>query len=64
MAHVKSTAEAITMVKDFFNEAKSARDKVTDRWRKNEALYYGRHWEHSNPMAHKSRCLLIILSLL
>ena len=54
MAHT-STAEAITMVKDFFNEAKSSRDKVTDRWRKNEALYYGRHWEHSNLMAHQSK---------
>ena len=42
---IVQTADTVQRIRKWFNEAKVNRDIRADRWRKNEKLYYGRHWE-------------------
>ena len=44
---VADVAERIPQVQNWLDKSKKARENQADRWRKNERLYYGRHW--SNP---------------
>ena len=41
---VADIAERIPQIRSWLDKSKKAREKQTDRWRKNERLYYGRHW--------------------
>ena len=41
---VADVAERIPQIRNWLDRSKKARDKQADRWRKNERLYYGRHW--------------------
>lgn len=49
-------ATRIPQVREWLDRSKKARDAQADRWRKNEALYYGRHWSPT-PLGteHQSR---------
>ena len=42
-------SEIVVMIKDWFEESKRARDPKMDRWRKNENLYHGNHWDTPKP---------------
>ena len=42
---LEQQADAVQRVRKWFDEAKLSRDIRADRWRKNEKLYFGRHWE-------------------
>ena len=44
---VADVAERIPQIQNWLDKSKKAREKQVDRWRKNERLYYGRHW--ANP---------------
>ena len=37
--------DAAAKVRRWFDEAKKCRDARAERWRKNEKLYFGRHWD-------------------
>ena len=41
---VADIAERIPQIRSWLDKSKKARQKQADRWRKNERLYYGRHW--------------------
>ena len=41
---VADIAERIPQIRSWLDKSKKARKKQADRWRKNERLYYGRHW--------------------
>ncbi len=41
---VADVAERIPQIRKWLDRSKKARDGQADRWRKNERLYYGRHW--------------------
>lgn len=41
---VADVAERIPQIQSWLDKSKKAREKQADRWRKNERLYYGRHW--------------------
>ena len=44
---IAEASERIPQVRDWLDKSKKARENQADRWRKNERLYYGRHW--ANP---------------
>lgn len=44
---VADVAERIPQIQNWLDRSKKARANQVDRWRKNERLYYGRHW--ANP---------------
>tara|TARA_R100001594_G_scaffold167_1_gene741 strand:+ start:1535 stop:3436 length:1902 start_codon:yes stop_codon:yes gene_type:complete len=44
---VADVAERIPQIQNWLDRSKKARENQADRWRKNERLYYGRHW--ANP---------------
>ena len=44
---IAEASERIPQVRDWLDKSKKARENQSDRWRKNERLYYGRHW--ANP---------------
>jgi len=44
---IAEASERIPQVRDWLDKSKKARANQADRWRKNERLYYGRHW--ANP---------------
>jgi hypothetical protein len=44
---IADASERIPQVRDWLDKSKKARENQADRWRKNERLYYGRHW--ANP---------------
>tara|TARA_R100001594_G_scaffold78597_2_gene113212 strand:+ start:5838 stop:7727 length:1890 start_codon:yes stop_codon:yes gene_type:complete len=44
---VAEASERIPQVRNWLDRSKKARESQSDRWRKNERLYYGRHW--ANP---------------
>ena len=49
-------ATRIPKIRSWLDRSKKARDAQVDRWRKNEALYYGRHWSPSpSGTEHQSR---------
>jgi len=39
-----STAQRIPLLHEWLERSKKAREQQASRWRKNERLYYGRHW--------------------
>jgi len=41
---IADSADQISRVKKWFEESKKARESQSERWRKNEKLYYGQHW--------------------
>lgn len=41
---IADTAERIPQIRDWLDRSKKSREQQADRWRKNERLYYGRHW--------------------
>ena len=41
---VADIAERIPQIQNWLDKSKKARENQVDRWRKNERLYYGRHW--------------------
>ena len=45
---VADVAERIPQIRKWLDRSKKAREKQADRWRKNERLYYGRHWSAPN----------------
>lgn len=47
LEQIAVSADMVARVKKWFDEAKTAREAQTDRWRKNEKLYYGQHWTGS-----------------
>ena len=44
---IADVAERIPQIRNWLDKSKKARENQADRWRKNERLYYGRHW--ANP---------------
>jgi hypothetical protein len=41
---IADTAERVPQIRNWLDSSKKSRSKQADRWRKNERLYYGRHW--------------------
>ena len=46
---VADSADHIAKIRRWFDQSKKAREQKTDRWRKNENLYYGNHWGNVAP---------------
>ena len=46
--HIAESAEHIGRINRWFELSKKTRDTKSDRWRKNENLYYGNHWGNVN----------------
>ena len=46
--NVAESAEHIGRINKWFESSKKARESKSDRWRKNENLYYGNHWGNIN----------------
>jgi len=44
LEQIADTATRIPQVRDWLDRSKKARETQVRRWRKNERLYYGRHW--------------------
>ncbi|MAE81729.1 MAG: hypothetical protein CMB80_03250 [Flammeovirgaceae bacterium] len=53
---VADVAQRIPQVRAWLDRSKRARERQADRWRKNENLYYGRHWASpAKGQEHQSR---------
>ena len=48
MDNIADSAEHIGRINRWFETSKKARDTKSERWRKNENLYYGNHWGSVN----------------
>jgi len=46
---ISESADHISKIRNWFDMCKKAREQKTDRWRKNENLYFGNHWGNSAP---------------
>tara|TARA_R100001530_G_scaffold3566_2_gene5172 strand:- start:2669 stop:4561 length:1893 start_codon:yes stop_codon:yes gene_type:complete len=56
ITELADVATRIPQIRAWLDRSKKARERQADRWRKNENLYYGRHWASpSKGTEHQSR---------